>query len=66
MTNFEKIKHITKQLQFYIDEGLLNEGNCSSVLEEIFSAMEILVDSNPEMKEDFSQELAALATVVFP
>lgn len=36
------------------------------VIEKCETEMEILVDSNPEMKEDFSQELAALATVVFP
>lgn len=64
MTNFEKVKLITKELQFLIDEGLLNEEGCGTVLEELHSVVEILADCNDELRGAFSGELEALAKVL--
>ena len=64
MSDFEKIKLIAKQLQFFIDEGIVNENDCGSVLEEIYSVMEILEDCNQELKGVFSKEMKALEEVV--
>lgn len=63
MTNFEKIKLIVNQLQFYIEEGLITENECGSVLEEIYSAMEILEDCGAVDNETFKQEMKALEKV---
>lgn len=63
MTNFEKIKLIVNQLQFYIEEGLITENECGSVLEEIYSAMEILEDCGAINDGTFKEEMAALEKV---
>lgn len=64
MTNLEKIKKLVHHLQFMIDEGILNEEECGTVLEEIHSTMEILVDCNPEMEIDFAQDIKTLSNVL--
>lgn len=66
MSNFEKIKKITKQLQFFIDEKLITENECGSVLEEIYSVMEILEDCGifEEGEEGFEQEMELLDKVM--
>lgn len=64
MTNFEKIKLIANQLQFYIEEGIITENECGSVLEEIYSTMEILEDCGAVNNEDFKKEMAALEKVI--
>lgn len=45
MTNLEKLKLVVGQLQFMIDEGLIDEESCETVEEEVASAIEILIDT---------------------
>lgn len=60
MTNYEKIKLLAKQLQFMLDEGLIDEEHCGTVKEEIYSTMEILADCNEEYAEAFEEDLKEL------
>lgn len=60
MTNFEKMKHLVQQLQFFIDEGLINEENCGMVKEEIFSTMEVLSDCDAECQKAFKEDMEEL------
>lgn len=61
MTNYEKSKVLVDQLQFMIDEGLIDEEHCGTVKEEIFSTMEILSDCNEICEESFKEDLKEFA-----
>ena len=63
MSNYEKIKCIAQQLQFFIDEGLIDEKNCGSVAEEVMSTMEILSDCDSVCEEGFKKDLMAFALI---
>lgn len=60
MTNFEKLNRVINHIQFMIDEGLIAEGACGSIREEVYSSIEILVDCNPEIKKDFEKDMEEL------
>lgn len=61
MTNYEKIKLLTKQLQFMLDEGLIDEEYCGTVKEEIYSTMEILSDCDEICAEAFKEDMKEFA-----
>ena len=63
MTNYEKLKVLVDQLQFMLDEGLIDEEHCGTVKEEIFSTMEILSDCCVEYAEAFEEDLKEFATM---
>ena len=44
MTNLERLKMVVNQIQFMIDEGIIDEEHCGMIHEEVYSAMEILLD----------------------
>lgn len=60
MTNFEKLRLVTEHIIFMIDEGVITEETCGSIREEIYSAIEILVDSNPRWKKTFTKDMEDL------
>lgn len=64
MTNLEKLKLFTKHIQFMLDEDIVTEENCCTLLEEVFSAMEVLVDCNEEFEKAFIDELELLRKVL--
>ena len=60
MTNYEKFKVLVDQLQFMLDEGIIDEEHCGTIKEEIFSTMEILSDCCVEYAEAFKEDLKEL------
>lgn len=63
MTNLEKLKLVIGQIQFMIDEKIIDEDSCGSILSEVHDACEILVDANPEYKEDLRSTLVKCTLV---
>lgn len=56
MTNLERLKMVVGHLQFMIDENIIDE-NCGTLCEEVYSAMEILVDSDISLATAFHQDM---------
>ncbi len=57
MTNYEKLKVLVDQLNFLLDEGLIDEEECGTIKEEIYSTMEILSDCNEMCEEAFKEDM---------
>ena len=57
MTNLEKLKMIVSQLQFMINEGIIDEEHCGMIHEEVYSTIEILLDCDPFLAPTFDADL---------
>lgn len=64
MTNYEKIKVLVDQLNFLLDEGLIDEEECGTIKEEIYSTMEILSDCNEICAKAFKEDMKELALLI--
>ena len=61
MTNYEKLKVLVDQLQFFLDEGLIDEEHCGTIKEEIFSTMEVLSECDEKYQEAFKEDMKEFA-----
>lgn len=61
MTNYEKLKCLVDELNFMFKEGLIDEEECGTIKEEIFSTMEILSDCDEICAEAFKEDMKEFA-----
>lgn len=63
MTNLERLKMVVGQLQFMINENIIDE-NCGSICEEVYSTMEILVDADICLATAFHHDMMTFSKMI--